>query len=381
MPYTCPKVYYSATSNGTYTQLTGVQSIRISRGRERFIDPFRGSTCTIELIPANSYATALAIGQFLDIRDSNSGSADPYFVGRITDVARSYDMPYNAGTGAAPGDRITITVAGGTGGAARGLSPAAYSGGAAQDAIYLAQDACNVVNVGANVPAAYATLTPSGVQASFPAYSINSGVWDRINRYLDTCQWVVDDDDHQRAAAATFLLCFYPPSSGTAFTFTDDGTTGYKYNGVEFLSSVSQAFGTVIVAPDGLASQAATTGTAPNPVTIDTYDATTAQAANLASYLLTISNQTTPVPFVIRTSTATDASCMTIAKFKTYPVGSPVTVKFRGSTATATTQGYEINFGIEQGFISVYLSASLGTPFTLDSAAFGVLDTNRLGYP
>ena len=115
MSYTPPTVNYATTSVGTFTSLTGIQSVTINRGRRHFQDPYPPTVCTIELIPADSYATPLAIGQFIDVRDTNSGSSPCYFTGRIIDVVRRYDMPYNNVTGAAPGDRITITATGATG--------------------------------------------------------------------------------------------------------------------------------------------------------------------------------------------------------------------------------------------------------------------------
>jgi hypothetical protein len=116
MAYTAPTVNYSTTLDGTYTSLTGVQSINIRRGRTYFQDNWLPSQCVVELIPANTYATPLAIGQYIDVRTTNSASSEAYFLGIITDVERVYDIPYDASaTLNAPGDRIIITAVGPTG--------------------------------------------------------------------------------------------------------------------------------------------------------------------------------------------------------------------------------------------------------------------------
>jgi hypothetical protein len=62
-------------------------------------------------------------------------------------------------------------------------------------------------------------------------------------------------------------------------------------------------------------------------------------------------------------------------------LGAGVTVLFRGTTALAEIQGINTVFYSDYAQLQLYLSPSLGTPFTLDSSTFGVLDTNRLGYP
>ena len=72
MPYTTPVVSYSATIDGTYTALTGVQSAVITRGRQRFQDPPQPLSLSLELIPATSYALPLARGQFIDVRATSS---------------------------------------------------------------------------------------------------------------------------------------------------------------------------------------------------------------------------------------------------------------------------------------------------------------------
>lgn len=383
MAYTPPKVFYSATLEGSYTEITGVQAVNITRGRQRFTDPFSGSVCTIEVIPANSYALPFAIGQFLDIRDSNSGSSAAYFSGRITDVERKYEIPYNSSTGAAPADRIFLTVVGGTG--VIGAQATDYSYGfGSDDAI---EAVASIIYGVAGVRASYpgeGYPNPSGVIASGQTFPIGSQVFDVVNTYLRTAQWVIDDGDQNRLtySAVNYACNLYPASAaGTPFAFVDDGTAGFKYSGIDYVSSVQSSFSTVVVEPEGLATQYATSGTLRNGYVFTSYDATTTQAASLASYVLTVSQQTTPTPFVIQTSTAVSDTVAALGKYMTYPVGTAVTVKFRGSTVYATVQGYAFGYYPDMATVQVFLSPSLGTPFTLDSTAFGVLDTNRLGYP
>ena len=387
MAYTAPKVWYSTTLTGSYTELTGIEAISVTRGRQRFTDAFAGSQCTIELIPANSYATALAIGQFIDIRATNSGSSPALFTGRITDVQRNYGIPYNASnTIAAPADRIVITATGATGVIGNQSLDGDVSLTAGTDAIFQAASRA-VAEASVDNPQGYASLgaTPSGVNVSAKTYSAGSAVMEIMNELLRTAQWVMDDADLARTQLNTydFGVRFFPTSAtGSTITFSDAGTaSSYKYNEIEYLSSIQQTFSTVVVRPSGLATQYATSGTLLNTYSFDTVDQTTTQALGLANYVLTVANQSTPAPFAIRTNTAVDSTTDVLARLETYPVGTNVQVIFRGTTVYATVQGWNFNFYPAYANTTAYMSASLGTPFTLDSTSFGVLDTNRLGYP
>ena len=380
MPYTAPKVCYSATVNGTYTELTGVQSVNISRGRQRSTDAFSGSSCVVEIIPANSYALPLAIGQFLDVRTTNSGASPCFYSGRITDVQRRYSIPYNSATGAAPADRIFLTVSGGTGviGAQVTDSTTFLTGGS--DVILEAQ---NRAEGGAGVYASNIVTYPS-VLCSAQTIAIGTSLMTTISQLLNTAQWVIDDGDQGRVRVSSYdYACVFYPSSATGanIAFTDDGTAGFKYSNIEYVSSLQSSFSAVVVQPEGLTSQVALTGNLRNSFVLKSFDQTTAQAQNLANYFLTVSQQTTPTPFVIQTSTAVSDTAADLGRYMTYPIGTAVTVKFRGTTVFATVQGWSFGYYPDMANVQVYLSASLGTPFTLDSSAFGVLDTNRLGYP
>jgi hypothetical protein len=149
----------------------------------------------------------------------------------------------------------------------------------------------------------------------------------------------------------------------------------------------------VQVVPEGLATQTASTGSAPyNTLVYDTYNISTSDAASLAGYILATQNIATATPYSITTNTMTAPTCTQISALSTTSVfdpgtdksmnlGAGVTVLFRGTTALAEIQGINTVFYSDYAQVQLYLSPSLGTPFTLDSSTFGVLDQNRLGYP
>jgi len=375
MPYTPPTVNYSATIDGTYTSLTGVQSISISRGRQRIADPFPQSSCVVELIPANSYALPLAIGQFIDVRQTNSGTSRAFFAGRITDVERVYDMPYNSITGAAPGDRIRITCTGGTGILAANYSAVSWPAGFFVLAIGYLQSASNI------------RIQSESSAATVSAQTLTAGALDILNTLLNTSQKVVDDSDLKRITTTYGGEVFVYSNSPNAVTFSDTGS-GFAMRRVEFLSSAQNTFTRVNVNAAGLATQTSTSGSAPyNTLNMSTYNGNTADALSLSSYLLSLnSTQLQAAPNIISTDTNVAATCTDLLYLcQTGPiygyVGSPVTVTFRGTTTTAAIQGVSGVFYPDYAAVTVNVAPSIGTPFTLDSTVFGILNTNRLGYP
>ena len=386
MPYTPPTVNYSATINGTYTSLTGIQSVSVIRGRQRFQDDFVQSSCTVEIIPATTYSLALSVGQFLDVRDTNTTGSTCYFQGIITDIERQYAMPYNAGTGLAPADRIIITASGATG----SLGRTAVSNWTVN------AQPVNLSVVEIMLNANVRVLDQFTTQVYNSAQTFTGSSLELINYLLRTEQWYLDDVDNNRAASPVYLLYAnrFPPGQGnTSHTFSDAGTVGaYKFTNLQFLSSVQNNFTQVQVVTTGLTTQIASTGSAPfNSLIYNAYSATTTAALSLANYVLNLQSVTTPSPFSITTDTNVASTCTTISALSTKTnldggtlgmnLGAAVTVIFRGATTTASIQGINTTFYPDYATVQLFLSPSLGTGFTLDSSAFGVLDTNRLGYP
>lgn len=379
MPYSAPTVNYSATSNGTYTTLTGVESVSVNRGRQRFQDNFSVSSCTVEIIPANSYLLPLAVGQYIDVRTSNSPTAPCYFVGKVTDIERKYQFPYNSGTGAAPADRITITAVGGTGQiAATQLVNYSLAAGSIDN---------RLLTLGSSYGFDVTIGTPSG---NCSAQTYTGGLLDLIQGLARTAQYMINEYAGIGDRGKPWLQFVAPGYEWTSpLVYSDAGTVGVqKYNRIDYLSSVQSAFTQVTVEAQGLTPQSATTGSAPyNTLTYQTYSPNTSEALSLASYLLTITNETAPTPFTLTSNTLLQDTAVNVAVLgdgfieQRSPLGRVVQVIFRGSTVNAIIQGVNTVFYPDYAQVQLHLSPSLGQAFILDSSAFGVLDTNRLGYP
>jgi hypothetical protein len=384
MTYTAPVAAYSATLEGTYTALTGIQSISVTRGRQRFQDNFPQSNCVIELIPANSYALPLAVGQFIDVRDANNGTSPCYFTGRITDISRRFDMPFDAGSGAAPGDRITITATGPTG----QVGASSFAG-----ETFVTQTVDSCAREVANRAGVWALRAFISTSINTQAITFTGGALDLLNGVLRTGQLFVDDLDSRRTSyvANRDSLYIYNFNTTPAFTFSDAGTVGaFKFAALEYLSSVQNVFTQVEVTAPGIATQTSTAGVEPfNTLVYNTFTNSAADSKDIADYVLATQSLVNITPFTVSTSTLLSPTCTLLSRtarqqsativLQQGNIGATVNVIFRGTTVAAVIQGINTTFYPDQARVQLYLSPSLGSPFQLDSASLGVLDQNRLG--
>ena len=383
MTYYAPTVSYNSGSSATWYTLTGVESVNIVRGRQRFQDAVSQTSMVIQLIPATSYTVPLAIGQPIDCRSSDPSNPGCFFQGRITDIQRVYDLPYNSVSTYAPADRITITATGGLGVMAISeLNSFGWTGPTTPEAGINSMTSPTTVNL------VYNALSLTAALVSSQTFPNSVSVLEVTNKLLQSGQLTMDDYDVGQSVGGVQLgVCTYPTGFSPFSTTYSDSGAGLKYSTLEFLSSVQNTFNRIEVLPEGLSPSLAV-GTGPlNPLRYETYTATQTAADALANYLLLIlSLQTQIAPYSIATNTAVEPAAMNEALMVSASnvdplLGRTVYIVFRGVTYTATTIGLNLSFNIDSASLNWYLTPSLGTPFTLDSSAFGVLDTNRLGFP
>lgn len=380
--YTLPIVSYFDNRMANYTTLTGVQSVVVRRGRTFFQDPWSASTITIELVPATSYAVPIEVGQKIDLRSGSSLTSRRWFHGQITSVQRVYGMPYNAGTGYAPQDRIIITGTGGTGLVAMtDLDVDVAWGNNLKVAIQ------NVIQTGTSSLVAYYDAPQGDPRVSAQADPFGQ-TWPILNDLVRTGNRILDDFD--RLSGASFdILCAPVGYSQTPLAFSDAGG-GTKFTHVEFLSSDQTTFDVVTVSAAGLAPQTARDPSYRNlnTMNVSTYNETTADALSLANYYLaTLGAAKAPTPYRIRTNTELSATCLEPSYLANNQfvysgvIGRAINVTFRGSTTTGICQGVTLAFYPEIASVEYTMAPSLGQPFTLDSSLFGILNTSRLAYP
>lgn len=171
--------------------------------------------------------------------------------------------------------------------------------------------------------------------------------------------------------------------TGSLYTDFSDGTLATsnpvsKYNNIVFRSLADSYFTKTIVEPSGLASQSSGTGT--RVFTMNSYDQTTAQAAELAAYVQSTLKGSRDAPSVL-SCTAETQSNNEMIKAAVDEEGALVGVILRGVKYNCFIEGSTITADANQTLVRLYLTSSNTlSPFKLDSSILGVLDQNKLGF-
>jgi hypothetical protein len=226
------------------------------------------------------------------------------------------------------------------------------------------------------------SITISGTNAGslMSAQSIdNQNVLEVLNKLIATEQgWIygLGPDTMRWAARADIgefpLVGLFTDSSSPFPPFA-------RYEKVEFRSQADSYYDEVVVEPDGLASQ--TAGSGSRVFTMSTYDQTTTQAKNLADYVLATLQVQNSVPSTITSTSETQVSNVAIDAARKAGTAARCRLGLRGSLYDLFIEGSTVTATPEQArFTLNVVSAQALNFFILDSASFGVLDTNKLGF-
>jgi hypothetical protein len=172
-------------------------------------------------------------------------------------------------------------------------------------------------------------------------------------------------------------ICVF--TDGSAFVSGPQG----RFQEIVFRSRADSFFTKTIVEPEGLASQSAGSGS--RVFTMQSYDQTTAQAGDLAAYVLATLDVSQDVPANI--SYIVESQDVAVGEFAIRSaldtLGGVRTIKIvlRGQVYTCFVEGYTYSATPSQTRIRLNLSSSeAAVGFVLDDANFGVLDTSKLGF-
>jgi len=172
----------------------------------------------------------------------------------------------------------------------------------------------------------------------------------------------------------------------SVFDCSDDGTgtNPIKYDGFELAGVADNFANFIVVEPAGLSQSTAGTGTF--STIVQTYNKTQTDASNLANFLLGAYNQQDQGPQMLsaRYSANTAAATVNMAQ----AVGNDVTaslpqlrIKHRGTTYDGFIIGATVTGLLDDIIYTYYLATpTYFSQFILNSATYGVLDQNLLGY-
>lgn len=387
MTYTGQFTVESSSDGTTWTALTSyVVNATLTVGRQRLTDRYTPDVLSVEVLaPSSGGPTLPVVRNQIRIFNSTVFPTTPLYVGVITDVQRSYGIPYTTATQKAPADRITITAA---------VLNSYYLGRGYANAQVIAADtatstALNNVTTSALGSSSYVT-TLDGGGGFFTFWKVQgetfSGIaLDYINTILQST--VSRFRDRGGTGLRSAVVIEGQNVLANPFNFSDGSgsTTGWTetvaYDQIEFVASDDNSYTQVRMAYNNGSTVTSTSGSAPYStyqVTSNTYTQTQAQSA--ADYTLGILQQTGTRPFRISTKasiigTSTLPDLMT----SSFVVNTEIRIMFRGTIYVMICEGFTISQDLDDCRYTFYFSPSLGQPLILDSVYLGILDTNTLG--
>ena len=367
-------VGYNATfPSGAFTALTNVQQITFRGGRRSQLDAYNASTATIVARYPSGYAspiTALVPGTAIEILSPNVGN--PYGIyGKIRNVNVTYGIPYAGSVGAA--DYIEIEVEGAFAEAGR-MNGASYS------------MAAGALSTQITTMNAQTGLTASSNTSQLMAATTISGTWgDWVNSSLVSINGRMADFG---AIGGIFVRSPYVASTCTVnFSDTTNDATNQVYDQIRFDALADNYYTQVQVAPESYSIQTVTKAGATTPyrtLTVNTFNSSAAQAADLATFLL---SQYGTQKFAISqiscsAETQNNYKLDTLGLSGTQElIGAKVNVAFRGTTYTCIIEGvsFDATPNCARWTYDV-TGADLNNYLVLNDAVFGKLDSNKLGY-
>lgn len=366
-------VEFSTTGAGPWTQLSNVQDIAITVGRQRQLDAYNASQATITIRYPTGYAspiTQMVSGTFIQI--TNSTTSKFMWTGRINNVDVTYGIPFASSVGNA--DYLSISVEGKFAqfGRLQGLSYAMSADTLANQISTCATQTSLGISV-------------AGAQSQPIATTIVSSTWgDWVNKLLVTINGRLWDGIDTTSMTVRTPNQSYPATVN--FSDTINNATNQVYDQINFGSYADNFYTQVTVDPENFAEATVQTGTAPfRTLLTNTFNASTLQATDYANYLL--------ANYKSQGFALLSISCLAEAQ-KTFKLdalagttylsslpGISTTVTFRGTTLNCVIEGATFTATPESSRYTYYLSgADLNAYLILNDAVFGKLNYNKLGY-
>jgi hypothetical protein len=368
-----------------FVTLPDVQDISIFRGRRRSIDPFQAESCTIVSRDPDGWTSTPKVGdeilvyiygQYIGVSPSNVYNI--MFQGYIRDVRINY--------GKVPAqDVVTIECEGLQ--AALGRAQLTNYSEISRDVGLQYSDVISEVGL----PAGWASAGTSSIGSAVT--NLNANALEYVNALVRTEQGTL----RSTAELSTLdvgTLDFIGRNTANIGAadppLFDDGTGtppypnfAFEYDQLEFRSQAEDYFNEVVVQPVGLAAQIADTAETPIiSYKLDSYDANTSQALQLANYVLQKFQDRDSVIKSISFQLDNQANLADAIKYLWSSWNQTTEIAFRGDLYNVFIEGYTIS-ARPDGLTRATLFTSAGDTnayLRLDDAFYGRLDFNRLSF-
>ena len=356
------KIIYDGSVN-----ILDAQSISIRKGRTQITDPFRGGTATITGRNVAALPT-IEIGKEIELVAEQGVNDFTMFHGVVADVQITYGQ-------LASMDTYEIHCEDSIARAGRGLTGDPFSWSAGLTAYVAAED----VLFDAFLSSLVLTGSPVGSFVSGQSEP-NQNVLNLLNKLVATEQGYLFADD---PFTIKWVARNEYPTQPLLGTFTD-GTAATinptaPFNDVTFRSQADSFFDKAVVQAEGLLPRASGTGN--RVYTLQTYDQTLTQAANLADYLLATLQVQEFVPSTISAISEVQSNNVAIEAAQLAGSGRQCGLILRGVIYDVFVEGSTVTATPEQTRFTLNLVSSEALSFfILDSPTFGVLDQDKLGF-
>ena len=367
-------VEYS-TDASTWTALSNVQSLSITIGRQTLQDTFQPSTASLTMRYPNGFAspiTALVVGSFIRVKRVG---ADPIYpdtwYGTIADVVVNYGIPYQSNVGVA--DYLTINAEGAL----------AYAGRLQGNDYVVASDYADLQIDDADAESGVqfdweSTYNPAPILAA----STVSGSWaEWANTFAASIGASIIDGGSVNGI--DIRPKDYNANLTVKFSDTTNNSTNQVYDNIRFDSLAADYYTQVEVNTNSVGTVVVNDGVEPyRTLRLSTFNVSTAQATDLANYYLGIYSE--PLFGISEISCKAEAQNTMNLELGTFwwgLIGAKTSIVFRGSEFFVTILGCSITASPASTVYTYYVTASDLTPYLiLDSAQFGILDTNKLSW-
>lgn len=372
-----PKVTWTVLSGAT--DITSkILSMNIKQGRDKYLDPYSGGSCTLTINNAGDYASGITYGTPIKVSTNGTLEFNSWFwVQEVTFT----DYPGNTGLNTA-----TITAVDWMSRAGRILANAfSIASGTASTQMASFQQSS-----GGPLPSDM-LVSGSGPEGSICSASTYTG---SVNNYFNLLvatergilipyQNYIDPVSRSYVGASLIATTLGPTTS----------TTQIAYSDVQRIQNGTQFINTATVSPNGLASQ-----TVVNSASVTTYgaasfssstvDDTTTQAEGNAGWVANSFADPSALRFQCSlTDVAQNATAL--SSWMSQCWGSDtraITLSYRIPNGSLTSvnvvlEGWEINVTPSQTIFNLSYSPQIYYLFfTLNSSVLGILDTSRLGW-
>lgn len=361
--------FWEIEYDGT-TILDDVLTVSISRGKQQIQDPFRPGTAVVTGRNLAGLPTIeIGVEVIIWAGDPSTLTKWKMFQGIVADISKNYGFVTSE-------DTWTITLEDILAKLGRSYSTSSFSWSAG---ITTGQAAQNIVQ---NATDSTVSIGPFG------SYAYSSTVSAQSLANANALQVV----NELCATEQGFLFCessvvFVPRSAigglGVNGIFSDGTVTEIgaviKFDQVQFKSFADSYYDRVVVEPEGLAAQSKGTGV--RTFTLQSYDQSTTQAGNLADYVKATLDVQQSAPQSISCVSSTQSGFQVLQTADVTSSFARIKLNLRGSSYLMFLLGCTISVTPEQSrFTFNVASADALNFFILDSATFGVLDTNKLGF-